>query len=482
MAEKVIRCFVISAFGTKPLLLRDDDPPREADFDSIYDDLKPILEEYGGDHEGMKVIVERADFSKGGQITPEIYRNLFEYELVIAEVSSISQNVFYELGVRFALRASATILLAIEGTILPFDLKDERKIIYQYRPGGLRQKKRDIYEMIRARLDGALHSPVFSILPDLRVLSQGNLDQLQESLRNQNRELEKRLQMVQTDEKSLELVKKAESLLDKTGLRREDLIKATSYLQQACELSPDNYQVTLKYGKQLSRIEDFSEAIRVLTQAVNIISAPGGLPRAEPYRERALAYRRRASATNSEDDYRAAIDDYNRALQIEPDDVETLARLGNLYRRQVEISSAIECFKRGLALDQSSTYCLIGELVLRVLGVKMRQTMDTNEWLDFEFRARFLLTQAENQLGDVNDSTDDYWRLMNRAELSLIADQRDIALQYYERAANVSSNPADLQGPIDNLTFIQNIFPLPGTQEAIDVLRQHHSRLSIYRN
>lgn len=482
MAQKLIRCFVISAFGTKPLLLRDGEPSREADFDSIYDDLKPILEEYGNEYHEVSLSVERADFSKGGQITPEIYRNLFEYELVVAEVSSISPNVFYELGMRFALRSSATILLAIEGTVLPFDLKDERKIVYQYRPGGLRQKKREIYDMIHARLEGAPHSPVFGFLPELRVLKQQELDQLQATLQQQNRDLEKRLQMLQTDERSLELVTKAEALLTKHSVRREDLIKATSYLQQAYELSPDNYQVALKYGKQLSRVEDFGEAIRVLTHAVNIVVELGGILRAEPYRERALAYRRRASATNNESDYQAAIDDYNRALQIEPDDVETLARLGNLYRRQVEISSAIDCFKRGLALDQSSTYCLIGELLLRVLGVKVKQAMDTSEWLDFEFRARVLLTQAQKHLQDVNENTDDYWRLMNRAELSLIADQRDLALQFYERAAKVSSNPADLQGPIDNLTFIQSIYPLPGTQEAIEVLSQHHSRLSIYRN
>jgi hypothetical protein len=108
--------------------------------------------------------------------------------------------------------------------------------------------------------------------------------------------------------------------------------------------------------------------------------------------------------------------------------------------------------------------------------------MDTNEWMDFELRARFLLTQAENQLRDVSESSDDFWRLMNRAELSLIAKQREVALRFYERAAVVSSNPADLQGPIDNLVFIQSIYPLPGTEEAIAVLQQHHSRLSIYRN
>ena len=72
----------------------------------------------------------RADqLNRPGTITSQIVDCLIDYELVVADLSTLNPNVFYELAIRHAVD-KPVILIAEKGTDLPFDVKPERVIFY----------------------------------------------------------------------------------------------------------------------------------------------------------------------------------------------------------------------------------------------------------------------------------------------------------------------------------------------------------------
>jgi hypothetical protein len=111
----------------------------------------------------------RADFiSRSGSITRGILQQLYTADVVIVDLTDLNPNVFYELGVRHALRRG-TILLGLKGTVVPFDVGDLRVIFYEDRVGG----ELEAIPRIKAFLEEALSStgvddsPVFVAIPDL---------------------------------------------------------------------------------------------------------------------------------------------------------------------------------------------------------------------------------------------------------------------------------------------------------------------------
>jgi hypothetical protein len=98
------------------------------EFSQAYNDLyahviRPVCK-------SLSISTVRADERHGpGVILMDIERQIAESNVVIAEISPINANVFYEVGYAHALR-KPTILLALRGTKLPFDISGFRTIFY----------------------------------------------------------------------------------------------------------------------------------------------------------------------------------------------------------------------------------------------------------------------------------------------------------------------------------------------------------------
>jgi nucleoside 2-deoxyribosyltransferase len=111
----------------------------------------------------------RADFvTQTGSITRDLIGRLYRADVVIADLTDLNPNVFYELGVRHALR-SGTILIALKGTRPPFDLGDLRVIPYEDRVGGEKDAIPEIQDVLRSLLTEPLpqDSPVLHAIPEL---------------------------------------------------------------------------------------------------------------------------------------------------------------------------------------------------------------------------------------------------------------------------------------------------------------------------
>lgn len=144
---------------------------QDIEFDAVYADyLKPALEEAG-------FRVFRADEERrAGDIRVDMFQELLLADLVVVDLSIDNPNVWYELGVRHALRARGVLLVQSARTYQPFDVYTERKLRYHLLdgrpdPAHLSADRAALAAMALATMQswhGRPSSPVYHLLRDLR--------------------------------------------------------------------------------------------------------------------------------------------------------------------------------------------------------------------------------------------------------------------------------------------------------------------------
>lgn len=156
-----LHTFVAMPFGVK----------RGIDFNRVYEDyIRPGLETAGFE-------VFRADQEqRAGDIRTDMFQELLLADLVVVDLSIDNPNVWYELGVRHALRARGVLLVQSERDYQPFDIYTDRKLHYHLKngvpdPAQLDQDRAALAQMAKATMEswqGRPISPVFSLLEGLQ--------------------------------------------------------------------------------------------------------------------------------------------------------------------------------------------------------------------------------------------------------------------------------------------------------------------------
>lgn len=160
-------CFVIRGFGEKK-----DAGGRLIDFDKVDRELiKPAMEK-------CKLVGGTAAIVQGsGPIHRDMFQLILRAAVVICDITVHNPNVFYELGVRHALRKKFTVL--VKGTPsddrAPFDIAGLRYMEYSWAdPGKDVQKLIDVINAMRA-LDCETDSPIFLMMPELHQANRSNI-------------------------------------------------------------------------------------------------------------------------------------------------------------------------------------------------------------------------------------------------------------------------------------------------------------------
>src|SRR3954451_5915745 len=153
------QAFIIRAFNTKK-----DSAGKEVDFERIHRELiAPALEAAGlGGGTTGKII-------DAGNIREDMFGLIIEADLVVCDITFHNANVFYELGIRHALRKKRTVLVK-GGPVAdptPFDILTDRYRPYEVDDPG--KAKDELVAVIRATLaaERETDSPVFKMLPAL---------------------------------------------------------------------------------------------------------------------------------------------------------------------------------------------------------------------------------------------------------------------------------------------------------------------------
>ncbi|PXW99392.1 hypothetical protein C7444_101222 [Sphaerotilus hippei] len=164
--------FIAMPFGLKP----GPDGQGLINFDRVHKELlAPALARAGFE-------VFRADEElRAGDIRTDMFQELLIADLVVADLTIANPNVWYELGVRHALRMRGVVL--VYGTVngstsaQAFDVYTDRKLRYALTPDGVPDPARrgacieQLTAMARETLESStrrLVSPVYSLLPHLQ--------------------------------------------------------------------------------------------------------------------------------------------------------------------------------------------------------------------------------------------------------------------------------------------------------------------------
>lgn len=119
-------CFVIMPFGDKELEInRKPRRKLQIDFDAVYRDLiKSTAESLG-------LRVQRSDEANlSGSVQKEMINLIFDADVCIVDLTTLNANVFYELGVRHALRRGVTVMIKHELSSMPFNIAGFSAIDY----------------------------------------------------------------------------------------------------------------------------------------------------------------------------------------------------------------------------------------------------------------------------------------------------------------------------------------------------------------
>ena len=270
------RAFVIMPFGKKKL-----PDGTEVDCDDVYKRLlAPAITAAG-------LEAHRADADRrGGSIHLDMFQDLLLSEFVVADLTMDNPNVWYEIGVRHALRAGGTVMTYAARDRLPFDIAGQRMRRYTLKEGKLdpdriKDECKALKEAIETTLGawrGRRASPVYQMIPSLqepdwKTLKVGDINEYWEALDAWRR----RIDVARRNQRPGDILVLAEetpnSLLEFEALRTaaDALLRmnrpryALKILEQARKLDPDDVRASQLEGMALGRDQRFAEAREALT-------------------------------------------------------------------------------------------------------------------------------------------------------------------------------------------------------------------------
>lgn len=144
-------CFVITPIG-------DNNSEIRRHIDGIIDQaIEPALK----DKYEIEVAHRKYEI---GSINDRVVKNVYEADLVVANLTNTNPNVMYELAIRYSFGRPA-IVIAEKGTKLPFDVVDENTIFYINDPAGACDLKEAIIEYEK-NIDFSKkeHGPVYKVI------------------------------------------------------------------------------------------------------------------------------------------------------------------------------------------------------------------------------------------------------------------------------------------------------------------------------
>lgn len=154
-------CFMVMPYRTKETRV-DPPAPAKVNFDRLWEKaFLPVIEELG--YQPV-----RADQDLGALIIHEMLERLYFSDLVIADLTIPNGNVYYEIGIRHAARASGCVLVSAEWSNPLFDVNQMRQVRY---PLPQEEPTEEAAAQIQRRLKVSVpalaggFTPMFQVLP-----------------------------------------------------------------------------------------------------------------------------------------------------------------------------------------------------------------------------------------------------------------------------------------------------------------------------
>jgi hypothetical protein len=155
-------CFIVMPFGVKQF---PDGSGRTYDFDKVY---RVIIQR--AVREARMDPIRADERLTSALIHTDMFRDLRDRAVVLADLSLDNPNVFYELGMRHVMSSSGTVLICRNGSTLPFDIKLSRVIFYDFDGKNIDwEEVENVVPRLKLALEeakkGLPDSPVHALLP-----------------------------------------------------------------------------------------------------------------------------------------------------------------------------------------------------------------------------------------------------------------------------------------------------------------------------
>jgi len=252
------RAFIIRPFGIKS----------EIDFDEVEKTLiAPALQQLGIG--GGTTI----DILAAGNIRLDMFQRLLAADLIIADLSIHDANVFYELGIRHALREQNTFMMRCAADSFPFDLQTDRYFTYDKRDPGASLSS--LVNTLRQVVDSdAVDSPVFNSLPDLREPDLSTLATVPPDFREEVdlALTQKRigdLGLLAYEVRGFEWEIKGLRTIGRGRFSLKDFQGARATWESIRKTEPDDLEANLLLGTIYERLGDLVSSTQALTRALS---------------------------------------------------------------------------------------------------------------------------------------------------------------------------------------------------------------------
>jgi tetratricopeptide (TPR) repeat protein len=436
-------CFVLMPFGTKP-----DANNRPIHFDAVYEAIiKPAVTDAG-----MECV--RADEEKvGGIIHKPMFERLLVCDFAIADLTMANTNVYYELGVRHALRPHTTLLAAAKGSGLPFDLGPVR-VQCRYtldehgNPALPEEDATELKNSLAAR-QGAKDSPVYEFLA---ALEQPKWDQkaLSEAFKtwlDRAAELRQRLSDAQRQgpdalaefERELGDPQQLEASVARDLLLAYRAVKAWTLMIQLYERLPLEVkrrpQLRQQNALALNRDGRHQEAAQVLEALIDEIGPDG--------------------------------ETSGILGRVHKDRWEQAARAGRRAAAAGHLDKAIETYLRGFEADWRSHYP----------GINAVELMTVRDASDPEITRLLPVVRYSAERAAASSSAE-YWDYATLVEVAVLAEDATTAKRWLGRALAANPQPMELETTLQSLDRVLNVkrdaaVDVSELEQVVDELRQH---------
>jgi tetratricopeptide (TPR) repeat protein len=443
-----LHAFIAMPFGTKGGI----------DFNKVYDDyIKPALE-------AANFEVLRADKEvRAGNIQTDMFQELLLADLVIVDLSIDNPNVWYELGIRHALRARGVIHTNCQREYMPFDVYTDRVLRYHVKDGKpdpdfMEEDQRELGEMVRETMASSPARKISPVYLHLRNLEEPNWRKFRV---NEQREFWEGF------EKWEELIRVA-----RKANRPGDIL----ILADEAPFYAIRVEAYRRAGKELIKLGHFSFALEQIEKALDI--DPEDL---ESCQQKAIILGRLKKVDKAKEWLERLVEKF-------PSDAETLALRGRVEKdawvdcwrkegRSVDERSAAACadegylkeaikfYLEGFKKDPSHYYCGINAVTLIHLYSQLTGNLgQIGLCKEMEGGLRWALESALSKETEIKKN---YWARVTLGDLEVISGNTKEAERAYRNAVAVSDKDwFALESPRQQLIILKELNFMPEQVEA----------------
>jgi tetratricopeptide (TPR) repeat protein len=414
-------CFVLMPFGKKSSALGS-----LIDFDAIYQDLiYPAIKDSG--LEPLRADEEMT----GGIIHKPMFERLILCEYAVADLTNANANVFYELGVRHAVRPWSTVLLyAKESGQLPFDVAPLRAMAYHLTPEGAPQdllttRAQLLQNLIKAKesQNSAIDSPIFQLVEGFPQIDHIKTDVFRDRVSYSARIKE---QIADARIQGREALMRLERELGNMNNIESGVVIDLFLSYRAVEA----YSEMIALVKKMSR--PLAETVMVQEQLALALNRGGKGEQAERVLLDLLEKRGPSSET------------YGILGRIYKDRWETAFKSGDEILAMGLLDQAIEAYVHGFEADWRDAYPGINAVTL----MEIKEPPDPR-------RLKMIPVVEYAVERRIGAGKPDYWDYATRLELAVLAKDKELAVKSLSSALTLLRESWEAETTVRNLRLIR---------------------------